>query len=1007
MSGGGFLTASGQKLWTIPAGAPFLDRLATAIAEAVDLAGNPGALVDAVIYLPNRRSVRALTGALHRALPPAEALLAPQIRALGDLETDDPPAGLEGPFAELGPPLSPARRLGALMALVRGWFAARGRELPIASAHTAARELAGLLDEAAMSGGVDWSQLPALVARSELAAHWEESVDFLQILARHWPDWLDENRALDPLARRLEMARLIAEGWQASPPKGPVIIAGSTGATAASRILMRAACTLECSAIILPGLDTALDAAEQAAIRDAPNHPQHSLLLTLEHLGSAPDRVALLPAAEPDGQAARRALIHESLSPAELTGDWTERLKGLAAPGTPDAFARRGLDGLDLVAARDEAEEARIAACLMRRVLLEPGQTAALVTSDASLARRVSAQLLRWDIDAVPSEGTPLLRTPQGLFFDALLNWWHEPGDPVAIAALLKAPFLAPPVPVSAFDRFALRGPKWWPSLADLAAQLPSRLENARPQDRRPEAERAEIATIARWLAEAAEAAGPEEPLDADTWRARLSLLLDRLCDRGALWRGAAGAQLATLIDQLSELTGPLGVQGLETWRDLSRVLARDQMVAPETDGHPRLSIWGPLEARLQSADHLILAGLNEDVWPARISPDIFLPRQFKSELGLPDPDERLGLAAHDFASLACAPRVTLLYSQRREDAPAVASRWVWRLETLAQGALGQEARQVLAPAPGEDPVAWARALRSVEPAAPPVDPVPKPTPPVEHRPDRLSVTRIDLLQRDPYAIYCEWVLRLKPLDTLGRDIDARETGTAIHAALEAFEKAVPQTREALLALLESELLKAGERPAALAGRRAVLRQTAQWYIDWHRGRQAGLSRLELETNGAYSFPIGTRSFRLSAQADRIEQRVDGSLAIIDFKTGNPPSDKQVAAGLDQQMPLQALIAAEGGFTPFGPTAVSELAYVAFKARPDVRLVGPGKSLEASPGELAERARDGLMRLLNAYESEAQPYFSAPRVQFLKYESDYAVLARRAEWGSEVSDEQP
>lgn len=1001
----GFLSPSGPKLWTIPAGAPFLERLAGAIAEAVDLQRNPDALVDAVIYLPNRRSVRALTGALHEQMAGGEALLAPQVRALGDLETDDPPAGLDGPFAELGPPLSASRRIGALMAMVRAWFAARGHDLPIGSAHTSARELASLLDEAAMSGEVDWSKLSGLAGQAELAAHWSESVAFLEIVTEHWPAWLAQNDALDPLSRRLEMARLIAAGWARNPPKGPVIIAGSTGATAASRILMQAARGLQRSAIVLPGLDMHLDAEEQAAIRAAPNHPQHALLLTLDHLACAPGDITPIKGEADDGQDARRALIHESLSPAELTGDWTGRLDRLAAPGTPDDFARRGLAGLNLVAARDETDEALIAACLMRASLAEPGATAALVTSDASLARRVSAQLTRWGVHAAPSEGTPLLRTPQGIFIDALLDWWAQPADPVAVAALLHAPFIAPPMPPASFDKHALRGPKWWRDLSEFRGGLSARLAKVRKADRLPEEEREELCALAEWLEEAWLTLGAEDAIDAATWRARLSALLDRVCDRSALWRGMAGSKLADLIDQLVELAEPLGPLRLEEWRELARTLARDLMVAPETQGHPRLSIWGPLEARLQSADHLILAGLNGDVWPARISPDIFLPRHFKAALGLPDPDERLGLAAHDFASLACAPRVTLLYSDRREDAPAVASRWVWRLKTLAEGALGPEASSVLAPSTGSDPRIWARALRQAAAAADPVNPVPKPTPPIHARPKQLSVTRINVLQRDPYAIYCESVLKLKQLDSLGRAIDPRETGTAVHAALEAFDLEREKTAETLLALMETELRKAGERDASLSGRRAVLRQTAKWYADWLSGRQAGLARLETEIYGTMEIQLPSGPFTLSALADRIELRSDGALAIIDFKTGAPPTEKVIAAGLEQQMPLQALIAAEGGFKPFGPRDVSELTYVAFKARPEIRMVGAGKMLTASPGELAGLARDGLLRLLHAYENEDQPYLSAPRVQFVGYDSGYNRLARRAEWVSEVSDD--
>jgi len=995
------------KLWTVPAGTPFVDALARAMAGAVDLPSRPDALADAVIYVPNRRSARTLALALHTAAGDNAAVLMPQIRALGDLETDDAPPGVDAAFADLGPALPEARRLGALMQLVLAWFDARGTRLPPGSALASARELASLLDAAAIAGDVDWSRLPDLVDDADLAQHWAESVEFLSIITKAWPGWLADNDAMDPLERRLAAARTIAETWSANPPSAPVVIAGSTGATPASRILMEAALSLPMGSVILPGVDEALTPADMAAIADEPSHPQHALVRTLSGMGVSPGKLPVLQGSDTNTLEARRALIHESLSPAALTGDWRERLKLLSGENETPTFARAALEDLDVVECRDETEEALAAATLLRAAIETPGKTAALVCPDASLARRVSALLARWHLDVAPSEGMPLLRTPAGASFDALLAWWCDPADPVTIAALLRAPHGAAYEGAEAFERWVLRGVTWWDSLEDLCEGVERRLKDERLRNRPGQETLDQICALAEELKNLSQTLGSGSTFSSEQLQDALRRGLPGALNSDALWRGADGAMLAQLIETLDLIGAPLGALSLSDWHQLVLTLARDTKVAPSGPGHPRLSIWGPLEARLQSADHLILAGLNEGVWPRRPSTDSFLPRKLRAKLGLEDPETLVGLAAHDFAGLACAPRVTLMYSARREDAPAVASRWVWRLQTLVRGALGDEAGSALAPPPDADPRNWAKALRKPLREQTADHAVPTPKPPAEARPSRLSVTRIDVLQRDPYAIYAESVLGLKPLDPLGKPIDARETGTAIHRALELFDARPGIGAEGLLELMETELRWHGERRESLAGRRAILRGMAAWVVDWHATRQAGIEgSAQLEVNGTWTFPRPELTdFTLSAQADRIERRVGGSLAILDFKTGNPPSDKEIKSGLSQQMPLQALIAQEGGFKDVPADEVSELTYVAVKAKPEVRVVGTSKVLEKSPTELADDARNGLVRLINAYSDPERAYLSAPRAQFVQYEGDYGRLARRAEWTSEVGDE--
>lgn len=987
------------RLWSIPAGTPFLKALAAGLADATGLAETPDALADAVIYVPNRRSVQSLARELHAAAG-GKTLLAPDIRALGDLEEGDLPDGPEAAHLQALMPLSEAERTGRLMQLVIAWYARQGLPCPAASALSAAQELSGLLDEAAFAGGVDWSQLASLVEATDLAHHWQDSVRFLEIITEAWPAFLAERGAIDPPERRMAAAEAIAASWRATPPRGAVIIAGSTGATPESRTLMGAALELERGLVVLPGLDRGLGDAALSEVRASPNHPQYALARLMEALETPPASVPAWPGNE-DVLAARGRLVHEALLPADLTGDWIDRLDELAGGDAPAEFTRKALGGLSLTAARDETEEARLAALMLRETLETPGESAALVTPDAQLARRVSALMRRWGVELTPSAGVPLPRTPAGAFLDAALGWWCAPADPLAIATLMQCERSVWPGDKSRFERWALRSVTWWRDLDQLATEIAPRLE-ALDRRRRPAGD---VIAAVRRDAEALAALASELPaddaIDADVFRAGLAAIIAHFTEGDTLWTGADGAALTGLLERLFELAAPLGSLPLDAWQDLVRALARDSAVQTGTDSHARLAIWGPLEARLQHADRLILAGLNEEVWPQRPGADAFLPRQFREKLGLPDREERMGLAAHDFAQLACARDVTLLYSKRREDAPAVASRWVWRLRALARGALRDTAEAALTPVAGSDPRDWAPALTNPRRRADPDRAKPAPCPPVEARPRRLSVTRIDMLQRDPYAIYASEILGLEPLDPIGKPISPAETGTAIHAALESFERGGGVGN--LISLLENELLQAGEPEQSLAGRRAVLAATADWYLDWREGR---IGEALFEVRGRFETEIaGLGSFTLSAVADRIERAPDGTLAIVDFKTGLPPSDAQISVGLAQQMPLQALIGGAGGFDGVPAGTVSELSYVAFRARPEVRTVGQSRTLSATPQELADTAEAGFTRLLTAYARADQPYLAAPRVQFVSYDYGYNRLARRAEWSAETSDE--
>lgn len=937
------------------------------------------------------------------------ALIVPDIRAMGDAE--DASAAIGPEALDLPPAIAPARRRGALARLIQGWRKAmKEPELPPSSALAAADELAKLLDEAAVAGGVDWERVTGLSLETDLAEHWRISASFLEIVAQHWPAWLEEQGAMDTMARQREAALALAARWEAAPPQHPVIIAGSTGATPNGRVLMEAVLRLPLGAIILPGLDPDLE--DWPSVERAPSHPQHALFCALRNIGVNPSDVrSLAPEEAPPSLAARRRLVNEALAPAESTPSWNTRLKHLAHPEPADVLVRRGLEGLTLIEAEDEAEEALAAALLLRETLETPGATAALVTPEAGLARRVSAILKRWGVDVPASAGEPLHRTESGSFLLMLMRWALDPAEPVTLLALLKHPLTGLNRDaatlrrlISEIERGALRAPRMDRTLEDLAVRLETIEKN--PQ--------IDGAALIRDLAAIHEIAGDtvsDDLVDGAAAAEACAMMAERIAvspasPRGArVWAGVAGQQASQFLEQLAVLCVEMGGVHAELWPRFAEAAAAGMTAPPEAGEHPRIAIWGPLEARLQRRDRMILASLNEGLWPKGPPADAFLNRKLRREMGLPDPDERIGLSAHDFAQMANAPEVFLMRAKRVGDQPGVASRWLWRLETLAAGGLGdREPAAGLLRAGAEPVLEWARSLRRADVYAPAEPPKPKPA--LERRQLlHMSPSRAVRLIRDPYSDYAQRTLGLRKLRRAGESIDAAARGTAVHKAVELFETF--GGARSLEDLIVEQLLQAGASPDLIELERPLWLRAARLYLRWLDERRPRVQRAEREQSASITLPTAAGVMALKATADRIELLDDGRLAIIDFKTGAPKSKKQVETGLEPQLPLEAAIAAGAMFGSIGKAETAELIYFQMSTSRSILKKPPGQplDLEKPVPELATEALNGLVQLVNVFANPDHPYLSRPRVQLMKMAGDYDRLARRGEWIVEEGEE--
>ncbi len=978
---------AGPRWFTIPSGRCFLDDLALGLCRALD-----GQLEQATILMPTRRGARAMARAFsHQAR--GKPLLLPQIRAIGDLDEGEPPFDLDALGLDLPPALSPVRRRFELARLI----AEKYTGIPNISGRLAlelADSLARFFDSLALEEIDAEDKLDRLVhnegedqySLGTWAEHWQLSARFLEIAVREWPRRLQVLGAMDPSQRQVALIRRLVEQWRGNPPGTPLILAGTTGSAPSTADMADVVANARMGAVVLPGLDLSL--AEDAWKQIEESHPQSTLKRLIDRHKVPRAEVQVWPASR-DGDdrraRSRRRLLNEALRPAEATKDWLAQIDILKHEG--DHTIKEGLEGLyEIDTARDE-DAASVIALLMREALETPDKTVALVTPDLSLSRRVSARLSRWGLVADASGGEPLFSSLTGRFLHDLVGLVIEPHDPVLLLSLWRNPLcrFAEDQALSDVEKYGLRGAR------------PNGLDTI--EARLKAADKIHPNAIGLW-ADYRDAITPILDQPFTNFGASLtlfSIVAQSLArDADALWAGAAGSLASSLIAELMHEGADYRIASPREFADILTHILRDAKVRTGGNTHPRLQILGAIEARIIKADRIILAGLEEGVWPQAPDIDPFLSRPMRKKLGLPTPERRVGLSAHDFLQAAASPEAYLITRRRREGEPQVQSRWLWRLRTLCEGAH----ETVPTRTEVQD---WSRALdcglkdkpASLRPAR-----QPDPKPPVEARPDSLSVTEVEVFVRDPYAIYAKKVLGLRTMDRPNEPVEARQRGTAIHASLEQFvENDTPLGEEGvrrLTGLLESELANTHYSPAQLELQKPLLPTMARKYVEFEAERRAAKPKLLIEGAGEIAFNVRGRKFTLKARADRLEVR-DDAVDIVDFKTGYPASLKQVLAGFYPQLTLTAAILRHGGFKGISGKEVGDMMYVRVASD---QVTPRGVYEKGVPNaDLAEAALTSLKRRLEIYMDPDMGYRSWIAPQFLKNRGgDYDQLARLYEW---------
>jgi ATP-dependent helicase/nuclease subunit B len=1039
-----------MRVLSVPSSVPFLRTVVAALidgrlVEGFEARTRPERLTEATLYLPTRRAGRLVREVFLEELG-TQAVLLPRIVALGDIDEDELAFAEEddsygGTTAlELPPKLGELKRRLTLAKLVAAW-AKSSATAPLvvggpASTLALAGDLARLMDDM-VTRGVAWDALDTLVPDG-LDEYWRYSLDFLRIARDAWPAYLTEIGKMEPAARRDRLIDAEAKRLGAHHA-GPVIAAGSTGSMPATAKFLHVIAQLPQGAVILPGLDTDLDEASwqsiggehddkgQIAEHPASSHPQYAMHALLARLGIDRGDVGILGMPAPHG---REVLLSEAMRPSNATAQWHDRL---GQPEIAEHIAS-GMTNLAVIEAPNPEMEALAIAIAMREAR-HLQKSAALVTPDRALARRVMAALARWNLDVDDSGGDALIETPAGVFARLAAEAATKGLEPPALLALLKHPLcrLGSEVgglraAIETLELALLRGTRPQPGTNGLAldfVRFRAELKKFRNKEasllhgseQRAHLRDSDLDQVQALIAALQAALAPIESLPAARpfdfaeiaarHREALIALSEDANGIAAAFEGQDGLALASAFDDLlAEHKQNDLLVTLADYADVFQTAFADRAVRrPEKPG-ATLHIYGPLESRLMQTDRVIAGGLIEGVWPPAPRTDPWLSRPMRHELGLDLPERRIGLSAHDFAQLLGAEDVILSHSAKAGGAPAVASRFLHRLEAVAGQARWGAAKQA-----GKQYVDFALALDAPEK----VEPIqqPAPTPPRATRPLKLSVTAIEDWLRDPYTIYAKHILKLEPLEPVDMPLSAADRGSAIHDAVGEFTKrfakelpADPVTTLREIGLVHFAPLM--ERPEARALWWPRFQRIIRWFSEWDAARRSHLAAIEAEIKGEIPIPLDdARTFYLTARADRIERRADGSFAILDYKTGTPPTGKQVRMGLSPQLTLEAAILRAGGFAGIDAgSSVGELAYVKISGN---NPPGEHKALELKiknneapqpPDEAADYALAQLAVLIGKFETEAEPYRSLNLPMWANRYGAYDDLARIKEWSA-------
>lgn len=967
-------------IYNIPLSCSFVDTLAQKFSKEYEQ--NKEALADVMFLMPNRRSCISLRDAFVRYNGKNPTIL-PKIVPIGDLQENDV-LFLGGNDAKLFDSLLPAideyKRLFLFAKLIYSKPAEYGlAETTYAQAFALAKELASLID-ISKNEGLDLKDLNKIVP-FEYAAHWQQTLKFLNIIIENWPKILQFSGEQNASERKNQLIENIADLWKRQNTDRTIIMAGVTVNYKSVRKLTETIMNLKNGAVYLYGLDRNISNDDWELVKE--EHPQFELKSLLKDLSLSREDIKDCADSQ---NAEREKFIAEIMLPAKATSKWRKLKIG--------SYAQKALKNLHFIECADDRQEALNIALILRETLNEEEKTAALVTSDRNLARRTASELARWGIKVDDSAGMPLHLSPIGIFLRQIVNVLEEGFSDVSLLALAKNSF----VRLKRKPTALLEEVRRW----ELKDRNPYFLlkEKQMPEDHI--LWQRDIKETLRPLFELYE---KETVLLSEMIKTHLEVA-ERLCEDDVnsgetnLWKsedGNTAAELFSKLMQQAEISENIPPQ--EYLATLTMLMSA-QNIRSLYGTHPRLKILGPIEARFNRFDTVIIGGVNEGTWPEIASADPWLSRPMKVEFKMSLPEKNIGISAFDFCSLMCADNVYITRANRSNSALTNKSRWLLRMETVLQscdikpGSLHEDKYLYLSKYI-DTPLVYETPLP------------PEPCPPIEARPRKLSATNIETLMRDPYEIYAKYILKLTPLNDLDRELTFSDYGNIVHKILERFCNKYPSqlpenAYEELLTLGVEEFSKNAISEELRAFWWPSFERTAVWFLDAEKDYRPEIETIYSEVEGSVVISAPKGDFTVTAIADRLDVKKDGTINIIDYKSGHTKSQHEVKAGYAPQLPIGALIASKGGF--YKKTG-DKKEYIKAAPVSNLTYYKLGEKLETYATQdskdklnLIEKTEDNLEALIRAFDNPSQTYLARPNPKHLSEYSKYEHLARVKEW---------
>ncbi len=958
---------SASKIYNIAAGQSFVDVLAERFLQ--EYSATPEALANVLFLLPNRRACQNLADAFVRCRGLTPTIL-PQILPIADVEEDEVfLTGRRDIIGDLAPEISRTERVLIFTRLIMQ----KPRELglgylTLAQAYALAENLADLID-LTYNQNLDFSRLKEIVP-AEYAIHWQESLKLLSIITEFWPQILQERGVVDASFRRNQLLQSEIKIWQQNKTEQRIVIAGTTAAFPLVKELVKTVLSLPNGEVYLYGLDYYLDDNSWAQIDE--NHPQFELKELLEYLQISRTDVTSI---NHKLFTERERLVAEIMRPASGTAEW-RRLQ--ISPITQSAF-----NGLKLITCDDIRQEAKAISMIIRHTLETPEKTAALVTMDRNLARRVVAELKKWNIIADDSSGQPLSLTPIGVYLRLIMNVLESDFSQVSLLSLLKYPFTACGYKYADFNMKVRYIELAWRKKDELTSEQEELLAKVKDV----------LLPLANMYANATVNLHDFFVCHIQTAE-RLADTLDKTGDK-IIWRGDAGSACAKFVSEMVEKSPLLENIKSRDYSAFFESMLSEQNVRVRFGMHPRVKILGPIEARLSQFDVTIIGEANEGVWPKLPNADLWMSRPMKRDFGFPLPERSIGVMASDFAHLLNGKEVFITRAERADGTPTNKSRWWLRFETVVTAILGdkKENQAFLYDTPYAQ---WAKYLERALPQDIVRIAPPEPSPRLQQRPNKLSAVNFEMLMRDPYTVFAKYVLGLYPLDELDEDLAYRDYGNIVHKVIEDFNQ---KYNHQYPTDAKDELLRLGEEQFALNKVAPDMKafwwprfvKTIEWLVATEYDYRPDIATVHNEIKGEIKFSLPHTEFTLTAKADRIDETKDGRINILDYKTGKARSVPEVVTGMAPQLSIEGLIAENGGFAGIPPKEVATMRY--WKLGDKEVITSEEQSRKGLQNTL-----DNIELTLRKYYTELAPYRPKPNPSSAPEYSDYDHLSRYLEW---------